>query len=97
MDPMLTTGSFFTCTYAVVNRYLYYIYTHFLGSTVARVTLDNEVLSTLLGKVTEITSPEVITGTNVITVTPLSTAMLSYVWCSGCCKVSTLIRHSGMV
>ena len=47
--------------YAVVNRY--YIYTHFIGSTLARVTLDNEVLSTLLGKVTEITSPEVITGT----------------------------------
>ena len=52
-------------------------YTHFLGSTVARVTLDNEVLSTLLGKVTEITSPEVITGIYVTTVTPLSTAVQS--------------------
>ena len=52
--------------YAVVNRYLYYIYTHFIGSALARVTLDNEVLSTLLGKVTEITSPEVITGTYVV-------------------------------
>ena len=78
--------------YAVVNRYLHYIYTHFIGSALARVTLDNEVLSTLLGKVTEITSPEVITGTYGTTITPLSTAVQGYVWCSGCCKISTLMR-----
>lgn len=48
-----------------------YFYTLFIGSTLARMTLDNEVLSTLLGKVTEITSPEVITGTYVTMVTPL--------------------------